>query len=736
MFACRPLRRASLLVLAVITGVLGYAGPAAAAPPGQGPGGPVLVITDPGDRFGRYYAEILTAEGLNAFEVRDLGQVSAATLAAHSTAIVAPMALSSAQVAMLSNWVASGGNLIAMRPRTALAGLAGLGADVGDLSDGYVAVNTRTAPGAGITGATMQFHGTADRWTQAGAAQVAALYTGPGASAGAPAVTLRSVGSAGGQVATFAFDLARSVVYTRQGNPAGPAAPQNPTRAHDFFLPNWLNLDKVGIPQADEQQRLLANLITRMSGDRIPLPRFWYFPRGERAVVVMTGDDHHPVGTATHFDRFLQLSPAGCSVADWGCVRSSSYVYAEASSLTDAQVAAYESQGFEVALHLNTGCSNYTAQTLRADWMAQRQQFLARWPGVARPPVTNRTHCIAWSDWATQPVVERDFGVRLDTNYYYWPPSWNQNRPGLFTGSGIPMRFAGTDGSLIDVYQAPTQLVDEADATNPPNDIPLHIAALLDRALGPAGYYGAFTANIHTDRSVDPAVAIVQAAQARGVPVVSARQLLGWLDGRNGSAFTGLTYDGANLRFGIQQAAGARGLEAMVPVAGPSGRLRAVSRGGAPVAITNRVVKGIEYAVFPGVAGRYVAAYPAAPVTVTAGSPSRDRDRTAPRIKVRPLRVRMGERGFIKLRLTCPRRERLCRVDLQLRRRGRTVGRVRTRVRGVKTRTVRLRIRAKPRAKIVERGSLRVVARAAARDVAGNRAVTVTRIKILAPRAR
>ena len=29
--------------------------------------------------------------------------------------------------------------------------------------------------------------------------------------------------------------------------------------------------------------------------------------------------------------------------------------------------------------------------------------------------------------------------------------------------------------------------------------IPTHIAALLDRALGPQGYYGAFTANMHTD---------------------------------------------------------------------------------------------------------------------------------------------------------------------------------------------------------------------------------------------
>ena len=32
-----------------------------------------------------------------------------------------------------------------------------------------------------------------------------------------------------------------------------------------------------------------------MNRDQKPLPRFWYLPRGEKAVVVMTGDDH---GTA------------------------------------------------------------------------------------------------------------------------------------------------------------------------------------------------------------------------------------------------------------------------------------------------------------------------------------------------------------------------------------------------------------------------------------------------------
>ena len=38
-------------------------------------------------------------------------------------------------------------------------------------------IDTGTAPGAGITGATMQFHGAADRYTLAGATAVATLYS-------------------------------------------------------------------------------------------------------------------------------------------------------------------------------------------------------------------------------------------------------------------------------------------------------------------------------------------------------------------------------------------------------------------------------------------------------------------------------------------------------------------------------------------------------------------------------
>ena len=74
-----------------------------------------------------------------------------------------------------------------------------------------------------------------------------------------------------------------------------------PIRSNDLFYPTWIDLDKVAIPQADEQQRLLANLIIQMTFDRKPLPRFWYFPRSLEAVVIMTGDDHAGQ-TAARFD--------------------------------------------------------------------------------------------------------------------------------------------------------------------------------------------------------------------------------------------------------------------------------------------------------------------------------------------------------------------------------------------------------------------------------------------------
>ena len=317
-------------------------------PPDAGPGGPILVIASPSNPFTSYYAEILRNEGFNEFAVRNLGSVDATVLGGYDVAILGQMSLTASQVTMLTNWVNGGGNLIAMRPDKQLAGLLGLTDASATLGDAYLQVNTAAAPGLGITGQTIQFHGVADRYTLNGASSVATLYSSPSTATSNPAVSIRNVGSGGGQAAAFAFDLARSIVYTRQGNPAWAGQERDgfaPIRSDDMFFPDWIDFNKVAIPQADEQQRLLANLIEHMNFDRKPLPRFWYLPRNEAAVVVMSGDDHGRGGTEGRFDSYLAASPAGCSVALWECIRGTSYIYTNTPISSDAQAANYVAQG-------------------------------------------------------------------------------------------------------------------------------------------------------------------------------------------------------------------------------------------------------------------------------------------------------------------------------------------------------------------------------------------------------
>lgn len=583
-------------------------------PPDQGPGGPVLVVASPSNPFSRYFAEILRNEGFNEFDVVDLAQVSAASLGAYDVVILGDMALTDSQVSMFAGWVNAGGNLIAMRPDKKLAGLLGL-TDAGTiLANAYLLMNTATAPASGLVGETIQFHGTADRYTVSGATVIATLYSNATTATANPAVTMRSVGSNGGQAAAFTFDLARSIVYTRQGNPAWSGQErdaQAPIRSDDLFFgarsgdvqPDWVDLAKVAIPQADEQQRLLGQLILDMNRDRKPLPRFWYLPRMLRAAIVMTGDDHASGGTAGRFERQRALSPANCSVGDWQCVRSTSYIY-PFSPLSNSAAAGYEADGFEVAVHISTNCGNYTAANLDSFYVSQLQSFETAFPSVSSP-LTNRMHCIVWSDYDSQPLVEVSHGIRLNTSYYYWPSAWVTNRPGMFTGSGWPMRFARITGEMIDSYQATSQMTDESGQT-----YPFTVDTLLDRALGPLGYYGVFTANMHTDQVTVPGSdEIVLSALARGVPVVSARQMLEWLDGRNGSSFENIAWAGSTLSFQVLVGAGAGGLHVMVPAASPSGALTGVQRDGVHVPYTLQTVKGVEYATFPGDTGSYQVAY-------------------------------------------------------------------------------------------------------------------------------
>jgi hypothetical protein len=141
---------------------------------------------------------------------------------------------------------------------------------------------------------------------------------------------------------------------------------------------------------------------------------------------------------------------------------------------------------------------------------------------------------------------------------------------------------------------------------------PYTIDTLLDNATGPAGYYGAFVANMHNDIALSPgADAIVASAQARGIPVVSARQMLDWLDSRNASAFSSPNWDGSTLSFSINAAPGAHGLVAMAPVADHQAVASMTYNGSPFTSFTMTTIKGIRYARFLAASGDYQINYTA-----------------------------------------------------------------------------------------------------------------------------
>lgn len=604
--------------------------------PGEGPGGPILVLVRDSSPFSRYYAEILRNEGFNEFSVRDISQVTSAVLKQFDIILLGEFSLDHEEVEMLVNRIRDGGNLIAMRPDKLLAqqiGLRDLGAV---LPDGYVSIDTAQPPGKGLINEKIQFHGPADLYQPGQATLLATLSSASAVPSGSPAVILTHFGS--GRCAVFTYDLARSIVYTRQGNPSWSGMERDgipPIRPDDLFYGpaafdpqrNWVDLSKVAIPQADIQQRLLANLIIYLNSETKPLPRFWYFPNGFKAVVIMTGDDHGHGGTVGRFLSLMAKDPPHCSLDNWDCVRATSNIFPGTVSRQDA--AEFAPKGFEIGLHLNANCQDFPFEVIvgpdgkshkRISWVGadalynrQLSEFESTYPGLPAPR-TSRVDCATWSDYDTQPQLEFKHGIRLDTNYYYWPAAFVGDRPGMFTGSGMPMRFATSDGRLIDVYQAATQMTDESGQS-----YPFTIDMLLANALGPKEFYGAFTANMHTDYPESTGSdAIIRAAQSRGVPIISARQMLTWLDGRNSSSFQNLSWEGHTLKFTVSVGEGGQGIHTMIPMCSSGRRVREISFNSGsvktqPVSYQTKTVTGVEYADFASPPGNYQVTYSQTP---------------------------------------------------------------------------------------------------------------------------
>jgi len=84
---------------------------------------------------------------------------------------------------------------------------------------------------------------------------------------------------------------------------------------------------------------------------------------------------------------------------------------------------------------------------------------------------------------------------------------------------------------------------------------------------------------------------------------------LTWLDGRNGSSFQRLTWDGQNLEFTVSVGQGGNGIRTLVPIKSAGGVLREIAVDDNPINYIKRWFTGMEYAEFSSPPGRYRASY-------------------------------------------------------------------------------------------------------------------------------
>jgi hypothetical protein len=263
----------------------------------------------------------------------------------------------------------------------------------------------------------------------------------------------------------------------------------------------------------------------------------------------------------------------------------------------------YLDAGFELGVHVDSACRNQANWRFSRTTKRQLSDFAAQ---MRRPSQsTNRNHCIVWNGWTDMAEIQREHGIRLDMNFYHWPPSWLSGRAGFMTGSGFPMPFVREDGRVLDIYQAATHLVNESGV---PQKQGVH--DMLVRALGPEQLFGAF--GTHYDYSDSYDKVLIEEALKHQIAMISADQMLRWLDARNGSLFRDLVWSGSRLTFTTELKPGAEYATVLLPAVSRGLRLATVTCSSADVDFHVEVIKGLQMAMFPARAETCEARYAAA----------------------------------------------------------------------------------------------------------------------------
>ena len=366
-----------------------------------------------------------------------------------------------------------------MSPPSKYDSLLGVLDDHQETSGGYIAVDTSSTAGKGFIAGPLQFFGTGRICREQGSDIIARFMQKRNSDGTGVAVGTRKVGK--GSVGFFMFNLPESIVLMRQGMPPGVVSDNDGDgvfRTDDLYY-GTIDTSLALIPQADIEQRLFVRVMDQLLGPAFAIPRLWYFPNGNPAVAILTGDGHH-----------TQLSIIN-RVVEYIEQRGGKFSLIEFPSYVDsAHAQSMLLRGHSVAPHLYYPRDDNARMRFRqkvARWYSetafQRPRFAdvhqeivygvnAFKQRVGWQPAFTRTHFLTWWGWDEIPRTYAEMVIRMDLSITGMNPFRQFQLPsmpglrsptgyGYINGSGLPMRYTTLEGKLLGVYSQLTQVEDD-----------------------------------------------------------------------------------------------------------------------------------------------------------------------------------------------------------------------------------------------------------------------------------
>lgn len=569
---------------------------------------PVLILTTSAG-YGTYTTEILKAEGFNEYHLDSLTDpgIDLRYLQHFNLVILGRVAVTDSQSEMLARYVHSGGSLIAFMPDKPLDGLFGI-SNTGEIfREGYIRTDPNSIQSTGITPQLMQFHGIAGEYELNGGEVLASLFDDKSASEGLPGVVSNSYGK--GHTVAFLYNLPRSIVYTRQGNPLSAGIEKDGIpglRGMDLFTDGWIDTTMNTLNQADQQMALLTNCIQDLNQYTSPLPRMWYFPDSLKCLVVLDNDGED--NNESDFEpQFRDVDSMGAKMTIY---------IKDTDKVSKEWVDRWTAKGFEIAGHPDDtrNAEDPTWHSMDSALATRIDQINTLYGLDVR---TNVNHWFVWcgndengtQDFGAQARLEEKHGIEMDANYAFYDMDSNQpehylgslgTNQGNFTGSGLVMKYADADGRIVNVYQRYNAIYDQQyNESHDPEGFFNAFRGLVDRSLDD-DVYSVVSIKSHNNEyyfSKEPLMKMLNYASAKDIPVWTALDLLDFLKMKDEASFTDFNWSDNSLSFRLNSSLKhSNGLTFMIPAMYGDKMISTITKDGGKTSFSIRKVKDIDYA--------------------------------------------------------------------------------------------------------------------------------------------